>query len=289
MSTELSQSELDNYRGNQSPLNAGAFERYYCPIHGGDNQRSLVVRKETGGFFCHNCKASGYLLEHKKKWLEEKRRERDTGSSLWRSSRATMRLPPVSQKPSQSLCDRSDLMAMLEKNLTESCIGAKYLHKRGISFSLARRLKAGYLPYGEAFGKLKARTKWGSLAFPHHRNGKIINIYLRHIGGAKPAKHYHLQGLKGVFNEAAMNKDGVHVCEGVFDALSLVKRGLHAAAVFGTTLDWSLVGAKKIVLAFDLDAAGRKASFERSCEGLAYGKEVSILPLSFYSGKDLNI
>src|SRR5258708_40109126 len=36
----------------------GGRLRAYCPIHGGDHQRSLSIDPETGWGFCHLCNAT---------------------------------------------------------------------------------------------------------------------------------------------------------------------------------------------------------------------------------------
>src|SRR5437879_5582158 len=44
------------------PLESGERLRAYCPIHGGDHQRSLSIELATGWGFCHCCHAT-VLLE----------------------------------------------------------------------------------------------------------------------------------------------------------------------------------------------------------------------------------
>jgi hypothetical protein len=70
----------DMPRGGPRPYGSGKL-RAYCPVHGGDNQRSLEVNLQSGRFHCHNCKCWGYM-----DWArEEYRRERklaERGSSF---------------------------------------------------------------------------------------------------------------------------------------------------------------------------------------------------------------
>jgi len=58
----LTRADLDSY--DPSPRRAGGRERFFCPIHGGDHQRSLTVDLETGGYACHACGVKGTLREH---------------------------------------------------------------------------------------------------------------------------------------------------------------------------------------------------------------------------------
>lgn len=57
----LRQADLDAY--DHAPARAGGRERYFCPIHGGDHQRSLAVDPDSGKFTCHSCGATGTLRE----------------------------------------------------------------------------------------------------------------------------------------------------------------------------------------------------------------------------------
>ncbi len=41
------------------PQGSGGEIRDFCPIHGGDNQRSLAINRDTGEFLCHSCRAAG--------------------------------------------------------------------------------------------------------------------------------------------------------------------------------------------------------------------------------------
>src|SRR5580658_1655484 len=44
---------------NTDPIIKGTQIRAYCPIHKGDNQRSLAIDPHDKSFFCHSCSASG--------------------------------------------------------------------------------------------------------------------------------------------------------------------------------------------------------------------------------------
>lgn len=57
----LSLWELEAYRNQGSGRPSGRFLRFYCPIHGSDNQRSLSLNPETGYFHCFVCGAWSYV------------------------------------------------------------------------------------------------------------------------------------------------------------------------------------------------------------------------------------
>src|SRR6266852_5321398 len=50
--------------------------RAYCPIHGGDHQRSLSIDSSTGWGFCHCCHAT-VLVETSDPMIADKRGSRD--------------------------------------------------------------------------------------------------------------------------------------------------------------------------------------------------------------------
>ena len=59
----LSDADFDSPHGAPKPYKGGEKMRAYCPVHGGDNQRSLEVDLSSGRFFCHNaaCGCWGYM------------------------------------------------------------------------------------------------------------------------------------------------------------------------------------------------------------------------------------
>ncbi len=42
-----------------SPASSGGELRDYCPLHGGDNQKSLAINEKDGTWYCHSCNAKG--------------------------------------------------------------------------------------------------------------------------------------------------------------------------------------------------------------------------------------
>ncbi len=66
------------------PGERGRVLRARCPFHGGDHQRSLRVRVETGRFQCFACGAWGYTEEAREKWQRDREQvgRRDKGTSM---------------------------------------------------------------------------------------------------------------------------------------------------------------------------------------------------------------
>jgi hypothetical protein len=101
-------------------------------------------------------------------------------------------------------------------------------------------------------------------------------------------------GAKGYFNAAALHRDDgpLFVCEGVFDALSLMAAGyLRVVAIFGVQgwrWEWAHT-VRELVFALDADAAGQQHWHELAQQAVLRGKRVAVLPPEAYGGhKDIN-
>jgi hypothetical protein len=280
--TELTTQELGRYR-NQGIISSGKA-RYYCPIHGGDNQRSLAVNPNTNHFKCYSCGAWGYLDRDKKRGK-------------------THREPPNPRKPQNPPTPPPTIRTLPEfEELTPGGIGAKYLESRGISLEVALRLGVKFEP-GErpsAFGG--GVWEHGRLVFPHTEpGGRILNYYGRAIGEEeklkspileyfKKIKHRHLPGAKGIFNAKALAEEVVYITEGAFDALVLLQAEYNACAIFGTSgMKWEWTKAGKVVLCMDADGPGQIAWRKLAPNGKKFGKRVFFIPAAQMEGyKDIN-
>jgi len=308
----LTFADLEAYRGQGSGARSGKYLRYYCPIHGGDHQRSLSLDPDTGRFYCFACGAWGYLEEKRQEWIQERKKE-----GVWRPSEGRTgrrdgagmgKCIGVVEKPVVGPSggpgepkERPELEKVLQElqAALPGSLGEEYLKRRGIPLELARACGVGYAACGRwphlAKGRPVRQWKWGRLVFPHtNPAGEVVNLYGRAVGSnekvPKEERHDHLPGVKGVFNAKALTSDTVFICEGVFDALSLMAAGYHdAVAIFGVDgLRWEWVKAKRIVFCLDQDEAGERWR-DLAWEGVLLGKEVYFLPKEAYSGhKDLN-
>lgn len=87
-------------------------------------------------------------------------------------------------------------------------------------------------------------------------------------------------------------EESVFVCEGPFDALSLIAAGKsRAVAIFGVNgwrWEWTR-GVKNLIFALDSDETGQKSWKELARQARLRGKGVAFLPLEAYGGaKDVN-
>jgi len=285
----LSQEELNACR----PIagEGGRVLRAFCPFHGSDQQRSLRVSLESGRFTCFACGVWGYTEE-----------QRD----LWKAARRPT--PPVvrarpQQPPPQPL--RADLQGLLEQYQAAlpGSLGERYLRWRGIPLELARQLGLGYAADGRwahtapDSGRPLRQWKYGRVVIPHtDPEGGLVNLYGRAVGAdgvPKSLRHDHLAGPKGCFNAPTLRGDEgpLFVCEGPFDALSLLASGVgRAVAIFGVAgwrWEWA-TQVRHLVFAFDADLAGgswRKLAWE----AVLRGKTVSFVPPAALAGcKDVN-
>jgi len=308
----LTLADLEAYRGQGSGVRSGKYLRYYCPIHGSDNQRSLALNPETGHFRCFACGAWGYLEEKRQEWIQEHKKKAPWRPSEGRTGRPkgtgigkyldVVKKPVVgpSGDPGEPKA-RSELEKVLQElqKALPGSLGEEYLRRRGIPLELAQACGVGYAASGKwphlAKGRPVRQWKWGRLVFPHTNPvGEVVNLYGRAVGDnakvPREERHDHLPGPKGIFNAKALASHTVFICEGVFDALSLMAAGYpDAVAIFGVDgLRWEWVKAKRIVFCLDQDEAGERWR-DLAWEGVLRGREVYFLPEQVYAGyKDLN-
>ncbi len=157
--TILTRADLDGY---DRPRRSGGRDRYYCPIHGGDHQRSLSVDPTTGAYICFSCGARGVLRDY---WPE---RSEPPDPSRRCAPTAPAPLPSVEEVGRGELARRADvdaaraarlavtspsrqaaaflarLDAMNDALRDPDCPGAAYLRGRGLDPALAADLGAGY-------------------------------------------------------------------------------------------------------------------------------------------------
>jgi hypothetical protein len=103
----------------------------------------------------------------------------------------------------------------------------------------------------------------------------------------KAKRHDHLPGDKGYFNAIALQAGDspLFVCEGAFDALSLMAAGAsRVVAIFGVHgWDWARQ-VRELVLALDADAAGQQQWRALARQAALRGKQVAVLPPEAYGG-----
>lgn len=288
----LTDADLNSEHGAPKPYGGGGKLRAFCPVHGGDNQRSLEVDTASGRFFCHRCECWGYMDWARERYQEERGVKRDA-SRMPRGARRPSRIPPPPPPPPvEPVLDNLDaLLARFQEALPGSW-GERYLELRGITLAVAQRHDIGYAGAKEWPGR---GWKGGRLVVPHHRpDGLLVNLYGRAVAKGevpKQLKHDHLRGNKGWFNARviAEGEGPLHVCEAPLDALALIAAGHErTVAIYGTygwRWEWIPEGVRRIVLATDADEGGEKARERIGGEARMRGIEVAYLDATSYGGE----
>jgi DNA primase len=258
----------------------GTAWRAFCPFHGSDRQRSLRVKIDTGHFVCFACGVWGYLDESREQW-----------KPLAVKAARPVRVEPV------AMAGLGEALEGYQKALRGSA-GAKYLESRGIALETAETHGIGFSGPGRWLNRNRD-WKLGRVVFPHRNPaGELVNLYGRAVDVDEEApgglRHDHLPGAKGYFGaECLLAASGpVYVCEGAFDALSLLASGCaRVIAIFGVH-GWRWEWVKEVpelIFALDTDLAGQAAWRQLGREGCYRGKRVGFLPAEAYGGgKDVN-
>lgn len=304
----------DHQRSLRLDPESGHFRCFQCDAWGyldGYKARYLEEKKRRGGESHQKKKAwfaqrEGVFSQPKHRSTEAKSSftKEQRGVSGWQKSqkanveREGEALVPVGA-PDSLAPGLDSVLGGFRSALSESP-GHHYLSERGIPLCVAEALGVGYALDGHwphhRDGAPVRQWKEGRLVFPHTLpTGEICNLYGRAVEWRsrcpKSLRHAHLPGAKGIFHAKALDaEDVVFVCEGVFDALSLVTAGFaNACAMFGLDgLPWDWVKARRVVLCLDSDVDPKRWQ-KLAWEGVLRGHEVSFLPQEFYQGyKDLN-
>jgi len=163
---------------------------------------------------------------------------------------------------------------------------------------LAQQLGVGYAAPG-TWPHPARDWRGGRVVFPHTTpDGRLVNLYGRAVGTAeqvpKAKRHDHLPGVKGYFNDAALQAGPgpLWVCEGAFAALALLAAGVsRVIAIFGVhgwRWDW-VRAVRELVFALDADAAGQQQWRQRARQGALRGKRVAVLePVAYGGHKDVS-
>lgn len=160
----LSLAEIEAYNGQGPGKPSGGRLRYFCPIHGGDQQRSLALNPETGRFQCFACGAWGYTAESRERRLEQYRAEnRLTGKKRVTPARPAPP-PPRPRKEAPPRPDLAQALTEFQKALSGS-LGEEYLKRRGILLEVAQAAGVGYAGPGK-WPNPKRDWKWGRVVFP---------------------------------------------------------------------------------------------------------------------------
>jgi DNA primase len=158
------------------PHPSGGWIRAYCPIHGGDHQRSLSVNEETGFGRCHQCGAQVLLEEFNFEAAERIGRGQAriaSGEIRILDPKYIARAASAPKKPRTIETWQQEELACL-RHLHQNMMArlsddraSTYIAGRGISLSTANAAGVGYIPDVPLKGKYACLARWADhLIFP---------------------------------------------------------------------------------------------------------------------------
>lgn len=273
---------IHNYElARYGPKRSGGKLRAYCPVHGGDHQRSLEIRLEDEGTFkrgygyCHNCKATIFVIEMDRKRAEWIEKHQGNGAERLKQIDLLKPHPQTRAKAEEWQQQERSLLATIYPRMQVALASSKraqaYLSERSIPLDVAQAAGVAYLPPSA----LKSPdlqehhsliTKWADrLIFPlwaaegrrgyagrtlrlwkpgmdENEHKRLLDKYAGQAGKDEPQKvrRWRKTNPAGWFG---VNSKSLAPCvvivEGAFDRLALLAAGLgprESLALVGTAL-----------------------------------------------------
>lgn len=178
-----------------------------------------------------------------------------------------------------------------EKELDRYRYTHSYAYKRGMTDQIIEKFDIGFDSAFVLEDRFRQKRTYRCLTFPvRDIEGRTLFIARRSVVG----KFFHYpEGVnKPVYGLYELPKDTseIIVCESIFNALTCYVYGKPAIALLGTGTPYQYeqlarLPARKFILGFDGDAAGRKAAL-RFKQALGKKKIISVLEVP--EGKDIN-
>ncbi|HET8851618.1 MAG TPA: toprim domain-containing protein [Ktedonobacteraceae bacterium] len=147
-------------------VESGEQLRSYCPIHGGDHQRSLSIARATGWGYCHCCHATVLVeipdpMTSERRWNNHGRRGtgNDTLSPptlVAHRPASSLRPDPLRRAPTATpiphwqrdeVAALSTIAPVMRASLTASKRAQRYLDERGIPTAVGHAAGIGYLSH----------------------------------------------------------------------------------------------------------------------------------------------
>jgi hypothetical protein len=294
--TILTSSDIQRVPSKLRPIKQSGLERMGCPYHGSDNQRSLVI-KPDGSWRCFSCGEWGFTEERDRVYQEQYKQDKQYKRYKPYKQDKGYKIPRMTA--GEALCRPLEVLTISRlRRWQDALVGANsYLQQRSISYELAKEYGLGFKEKGNPFYNSEKNQPVGwqdeKIIAPHtNPSGAVVNIYARSMDGENRYKHLHLPCPKGHFNAKAFKEKGspLYVCEGVFDALSLISTGINRSiAVFGLSgfrWDWVEEHEREIVLALDQDVSGQAALNEFTEQATLRGIKVYRVTADELGGKN---
>ena len=269
------------------------YLRMACPIHGGDNDTSFVWRFQYHSWACfsHNCHEllDGNSAFHFILAMEDDDLEKAVSVAKAIMSDCANIISKKRQVRRQSVKkihheDQKEVVELKQSRFSYS----SYPARRGISRALQRKYQIGI--YGDLFPD--------KIGFPvFDLKSRIVGMTLRklHETDVGPKWIHKPDGYKSSINLYNINHvvpyDGrIIVTEGPIDILKLITCGFkNCVATFGCCLSMeqakllNLIGARKVIIAYDNDDPGHTGSKKAATILKNYGIDSTRLCIEDYN------
>jgi DNA primase len=293
------------HQGTNSNFSVMPRGGYTCFVCGEKGSVFTFVQKRLGMSFIEAVKYVGEKTGIEVPEFQKKREGPDPREPMWELHATVSEFfqhalweTPAGAEARSYLKERDVSRATAERfamGYAPRDVGAMRAHLNGLGIPDERLLTAGLLVKREEHEELRPRFR-DRLIFPIiDPSQHTVGFGGRLLGPGEPK--YLNSGESEIFSKgkllynmnvarnAIRKEDRVLIVEGYFDALRLVEAGFeHVVAPMGTALTEAqaeLLGrfTKQVVLLYDSDAPGQKATFRAADVLLAKGMEVRVVTL----------
>ena len=286
----------------------GRVRQGVCPFHD-EAEGSFTTYEDSQRYFCFGCGDGGDVLDFIQRMegltLPEAIQRLGGGPEPMTRAAVSSRAPVTPRRSRAAVVPQRDPSLLTAatwhylRSMLRSREAREYLATRGIGFNTACRLGLGYAPgdglrqrlEAAGFGGERLRASGlfaehgaerfaGMVVVPDLMAGRVRWLVGRATDPDVTPRFQALPGPKPVLGLGRLGPapPWTVLTEGLFDWLALVQWGLPAVAALGTQgverVAASLLGCRRVFLAFDADDAGREAA-ER-LEGLLGWRAVTV-------------
>ena len=275
---------------------------YICPKCGngsGKDGDGIVRNPKDGKYKCFKCGFSGDVLDliGAAYGLSDFNGQFEKATDLYGITVDKYRTALTPQQKEQTVAVISGVVAVPDtgnvSNYIAKCHAAAgqtdYFSKRGITQESIVRFQLGYDPaYDE---NNVGRRPWRAVVIPTSPDTyEVRNIDVAPNSETDGKNKYRKHGKNHLFNAAALSDEKempIVICEGIFDAISIIQSGGQAIGL-GSAVNYKylvealekVTPAKPLIILFDNDAAGKD-----NAEKL--GAELERRKLSYLLPKDV--
>lgn len=229
----------------------------FCPFHDDKNTASFFLEVATGKWFCQGaCGEGGDIFT-----FQQKVRGQNFNEAL-KDLAAEAHIEYTPQKPSPQNTGKKksrtpkiteDVLDRLHDNLKESEEAMTYLESRGITREVMSRFRIGlwHTRYDDFIVfPIRKKGKLFTYRFKSYKTGKFWQVPQKEVG----------QDTVWFFPEPTDDQE-IILCEGEYDSLSAISKGLNATNITGGAGTWRDFLAptfkdRNVFVVYDIDEKG---------------------------------